>query len=179
MANLTETSRWEAGICQWKTSDPVQGGANGIDTEPPKFPTTAPPLERQRLGHHRRLVRPVQYCRRTRYLYGCGWGRAARKGRFFPHPPQQLPNPARQWRGYAGGENPVMFSVSWLACLSFWDRISQLAATGGGGESHVRFEADGPAVKSNLLFHGIWESMMKHPVSGRCRRDISSFAGAV
>lgn len=34
MANLTETSRWEAGIYQWETSDPVQGGPNGIDNRP-------------------------------------------------------------------------------------------------------------------------------------------------
>ena len=34
MANLIETSRWEAGIYQWETSDPVQGGPNGIDNRP-------------------------------------------------------------------------------------------------------------------------------------------------
>lgn len=34
MANLTETGRWEAGIYQWETSDPVQGGPNGIDNRP-------------------------------------------------------------------------------------------------------------------------------------------------
>ena len=32
MANLTETNRWEAGIYQLETSDPVMGGPNGIDT---------------------------------------------------------------------------------------------------------------------------------------------------
>ena len=31
MANLTETNRWEAGIYQLETSDPVMGGPNGID----------------------------------------------------------------------------------------------------------------------------------------------------
>lgn len=34
MANLIEMSRWEAGIYQWETSDPVQGGPNGIDNRP-------------------------------------------------------------------------------------------------------------------------------------------------
>ena len=34
MANLSEISRWEAGIYQWETSDPVQGGPNGIDNRP-------------------------------------------------------------------------------------------------------------------------------------------------
>ena len=34
MANLSEMSRWEAGIYQWETSDPVQGGPNGIDNRP-------------------------------------------------------------------------------------------------------------------------------------------------
>lgn len=34
MANLTETSRWEAGIYQLETSDPVMGGPNGIDNRP-------------------------------------------------------------------------------------------------------------------------------------------------
>ena len=34
MANLVETARWEAGIYQWETSDPVQGGPNGIDNRP-------------------------------------------------------------------------------------------------------------------------------------------------
>ena len=34
MANLTETSRWEAGIYQFETSDPVMGGPNGIDNRP-------------------------------------------------------------------------------------------------------------------------------------------------
>ena len=34
MANLTETSRWEGGIYQLETSDPVQGGPNGIDNRP-------------------------------------------------------------------------------------------------------------------------------------------------
>ena len=34
MANLNEMSRWEAGIYQWETSDPVQGGPNGIDNRP-------------------------------------------------------------------------------------------------------------------------------------------------
>lgn len=34
MANLSEMSRWEVGIYQWETSDPVQGGPNGIDNRP-------------------------------------------------------------------------------------------------------------------------------------------------
>lgn len=34
MANLTEISRWEAGIYQFETSDPVMGGPNGIDNRP-------------------------------------------------------------------------------------------------------------------------------------------------
>ncbi|MFV2030839.1 phage tail protein, partial [Neisseria sp. S1] len=34
MANLTETARWEAGIYQFETSDPVMGGPNGIDNRP-------------------------------------------------------------------------------------------------------------------------------------------------
>lgn len=34
MANLSEISRWEAGIYQWETSDPVHGGPNGIDNRP-------------------------------------------------------------------------------------------------------------------------------------------------
>lgn len=34
MANLVETSRWEAGIYQLETSDPVMGGPNGIDNRP-------------------------------------------------------------------------------------------------------------------------------------------------
>ena len=34
MANLKETSVWEAGIYQWETSDPVLGGENGIDNVP-------------------------------------------------------------------------------------------------------------------------------------------------
>lgn len=34
MANLTETSRWESGIYQFETSDPVMGGSNGIDNRP-------------------------------------------------------------------------------------------------------------------------------------------------
>ncbi|MFC3873805.1 hypothetical protein [Neisseria musculi] len=34
MANLTETARWEAGIYQLETSDPVMGGPNGIDNRP-------------------------------------------------------------------------------------------------------------------------------------------------
>lgn len=34
MANLRETSTWEAGIYQWETSDPVMGGENGIDNRP-------------------------------------------------------------------------------------------------------------------------------------------------
>lgn len=34
MANLTETNRWEAGIYQLETSDPVMGGPNGIDNRP-------------------------------------------------------------------------------------------------------------------------------------------------
>ena len=34
MANLSEISRWEVGIYQWETSDPVQGGPNGIDNRP-------------------------------------------------------------------------------------------------------------------------------------------------
>lgn len=34
MANLVETARWEAGIYQFETSDPVMGGPNGIDNRP-------------------------------------------------------------------------------------------------------------------------------------------------
>lgn len=34
MANLVETSRWESGIYQFETSDPVMGGPNGIDNLP-------------------------------------------------------------------------------------------------------------------------------------------------
>ena len=34
MANLHETSRWETGIYQWETSDPLQAGPNGIDNRP-------------------------------------------------------------------------------------------------------------------------------------------------
>ncbi|WP_198345268.1 hypothetical protein [Neisseria weixii] len=36
MANLVETSRWEAGIYQLETSDPVMGGPNGIDNRQPR-----------------------------------------------------------------------------------------------------------------------------------------------
>ncbi|ASP16737.1 hypothetical protein CGZ77_02670 [Neisseria sp. KEM232] len=36
MANLTETNRWEAGIYQLETSDPVMGGPNGIDNRAPR-----------------------------------------------------------------------------------------------------------------------------------------------
>ena len=35
MANLTETSTWESGIYQLETTDPVQGGAGGIDNLQP------------------------------------------------------------------------------------------------------------------------------------------------
>lgn len=34
MANLNETATWEVGVYQWETSDPVQGGPNGIDNKP-------------------------------------------------------------------------------------------------------------------------------------------------
>ena len=34
MANLNETARWEAGIYQFETADPVMGGPNGIDNRP-------------------------------------------------------------------------------------------------------------------------------------------------
>lgn len=34
MANLVETNRWEAGIYQFETSDPVMGGPNGVDNRP-------------------------------------------------------------------------------------------------------------------------------------------------
>ena len=34
MANLHETSRWETGIYQWETSDPLQAGPNGINNRP-------------------------------------------------------------------------------------------------------------------------------------------------
>ena len=36
MANLTETNRWEAGIYQLETSDPVMGGPNGSDNRAPR-----------------------------------------------------------------------------------------------------------------------------------------------
>ena len=36
MADLTETNRWEAGIYQLETSDPVMGGPNGIDNRAPR-----------------------------------------------------------------------------------------------------------------------------------------------
>ena len=36
MANLIETNRWEAGIYQLETSDPVMGGPNGIDNRAPR-----------------------------------------------------------------------------------------------------------------------------------------------
>ena len=36
MANLQETSTWEAGIYQLETSDPVMGGENGIDNRAPR-----------------------------------------------------------------------------------------------------------------------------------------------
>ncbi|AKG11499.1 pyocin knob domain-containing protein [Moraxella bovoculi] len=36
MANLRETSTWEAGIYQLETSDPVMGGENGIDNRAPR-----------------------------------------------------------------------------------------------------------------------------------------------
>lgn len=36
MANLKETSTWEAGIYQLETSDPVMGGENGIDNRAPR-----------------------------------------------------------------------------------------------------------------------------------------------
>lgn len=36
MANLTETNRWEAGIYQLETSDPVMGGPNGINNRAPR-----------------------------------------------------------------------------------------------------------------------------------------------
>ncbi|NTX19281.1 phage tail protein [Burkholderia cepacia] len=36
MANLKEESRWEEGVYQFETSDPVQGGPDGIDNVPTK-----------------------------------------------------------------------------------------------------------------------------------------------
>ncbi|OOS08093.1 Phage tail fibre repeat-containing protein [Moraxella cuniculi DSM 21768] len=36
MANLQETSTWEAGIYQLETSDPVMGGENGVDNRAPR-----------------------------------------------------------------------------------------------------------------------------------------------
>ena len=36
LANLQETSTWEAGIYQLETSDPVMGGENGIDNRAPR-----------------------------------------------------------------------------------------------------------------------------------------------
>ena len=34
MANLTETPVWETGVYQWENTDPIEGGANGIDNVP-------------------------------------------------------------------------------------------------------------------------------------------------
>jgi hypothetical protein len=34
MANLIETPGWEVGIYQWETTDPVEGGAAGVDNVP-------------------------------------------------------------------------------------------------------------------------------------------------
>ncbi|AIO25109.1 hypothetical protein [Burkholderia cepacia] len=36
MANLKEESKWEDGVYQFETSDPVQGGPDGIDNVPTK-----------------------------------------------------------------------------------------------------------------------------------------------
>ena len=36
MANLQETAQWETGIYQLETSDPVMGGADGIDNRQAK-----------------------------------------------------------------------------------------------------------------------------------------------
>ena len=36
MANLREISIWEEGIYQLETSDPVMGGADGIDNRQPR-----------------------------------------------------------------------------------------------------------------------------------------------
>ncbi len=36
MANLAETPTWETGIYRWETTDPVQGGVDGIDNVPTK-----------------------------------------------------------------------------------------------------------------------------------------------
>jgi len=36
MANLAETATWETGIYQIEETDPVQGGANGVDNLPHK-----------------------------------------------------------------------------------------------------------------------------------------------
>ncbi len=36
MANLQETVQWEAGVYQLEETDPVQGGANGVDNLPHK-----------------------------------------------------------------------------------------------------------------------------------------------
>ncbi|MDG4811644.1 hypothetical protein P8629_01365, partial [Hydrogenovibrio sp. 3SP14C1] len=36
MANLPETAQWEAGVYQLETTDPVEGGPNGIDNEQAK-----------------------------------------------------------------------------------------------------------------------------------------------
>ena len=36
MANITETSNWETGVYQFETTDPIQGGADGIDNLPHK-----------------------------------------------------------------------------------------------------------------------------------------------
>lgn len=34
MSNLTETSAWDAGVYQFATTDPIQGGPGGIDNQP-------------------------------------------------------------------------------------------------------------------------------------------------
>lgn len=36
MANITETSNWETGVYQFETTDPIQGGADGVDNLPHK-----------------------------------------------------------------------------------------------------------------------------------------------
>ncbi len=36
MANVAETATWDAGVYQIEETDPVQGGANGVDNQPHK-----------------------------------------------------------------------------------------------------------------------------------------------
>jgi microcystin-dependent protein len=50
MANLTETVQWESGVYQWETTDPAQGGANGIMNTPTRQLANRTAWLRSKLG---------------------------------------------------------------------------------------------------------------------------------